>query len=150
MIRMINTQRVRAWMVVSGQFDDADAARVLALDDKDRDRPDEYVIVRADLVSSLCDPGPGMVIPIDAMVGSKSKYDYLYHVRNLIAEVLKFDPDNCDAYDLYEVKIPASGRAPHSASGYITIDEAHAAINNGENGGRPGRQDHSPGFNPWG
>lgn len=139
-----NEQRVRAWMIVHGEFS-ADASRsVVALD---AERKDEYVIVRADLVESIEKRSPGMVVPIDAREGENSKYEYLYEIRDMIVEQLGLGPED---YQLLEVDLTGQEKPPHTSSGYITRREAHAAIDLDENGGKPGRQDQSPGFNPWG
>jgi hypothetical protein len=137
--------RVRAWMVIRGEFDVDHVGLVMALDRTD----DEYVVVRADLVTSLNGRRPGMVIPLDTLMGDEpsNKYLHLYAIRDQIVEALKLGSDD---YDLLEVGIPDDSAPPHTASGFITRAEAHAAIDLGERGGKPGRQDHSPGFNPWG
>jgi len=146
MAKLADQQRVRAWMVIKrkGGFNPSDAAQIRKLDQR---KQEELVIVRADLVESLSGRDPGMVVPIDALGGDNSNHQYLYQARDEIVQLLGLKEDE---YDLLEVQSDDSRVPAHTASGYITIDEAHAAINNGENGGRPGRQDHSPGFNPWG
>jgi hypothetical protein len=144
MIQANNEQRVRAWMIIQGKFSASASELVIALDGQ---RKDEYVIVRADLVESLEDEKPGMVVPIDAREGESSKYEYLYEIRDMIVERLGLEPDD---YQLLEVDSDGQEKPPHTSSGYITRGEAHAAIDLNENGGKPGRQDQSPGFNPWG
>lgn len=140
--------RIRAWMIVFGEFTDKEALKVLALD---KARLDEYVVVRVDLVQSLCDRGPAMVIPLDTMDGGEeSRYRHLHMIRDMIAEELGFDPEDCEAYDLLEVQSWHPTLPPHTATGYITKAEAIRAVEEGERGGKPGRQDNSPGFNPWG
>jgi hypothetical protein len=136
--------RIRAWMVIRGDFSTANATSIVGLD---KGRLDRYVVVRADLVGSLNDKGPGMVVPLDAQRGSETKYEHLYDIRDQIIETLKLGNDD---YDLLEVVNPAGSAPPHLVSGYITREEGHAAIDLGERGGKPGRQDDSPGFNPWG
>jgi len=129
-------KRVRSWLVVS----DGDMGTLQGHYNGIRklDRGSQVVIIRGDITT----PTEGvykLVVPIDVdgdaysplidqiagMVGS----------QNLeVLEVVDYDPE-----------------IPQNASGYITPDE----LSEGEDHPfskllKPGRQDYSPGYNPWG
>jgi hypothetical protein len=120
-------ERARAWALIEATDPQMVADNVLELDDGD-----EFVVIRADVV----DGGPSNIIA--AIDTAKDYYDQAVAAINAInginslafLKVLKYKPD-----------------PPHNASGFITTDEAERGE---KKDAKPGRQDNSPGFNPWG
>lgn len=123
--------RVRAWVLVQAEPVQGVAARIRNLDPK---TTDDLVVIRADVVAEALPYN--IVVPVDAE--SETVLDRLLNdIRGLTnvseavaLKVLEHDP-----------------KPPHEASGFITPDEARRPVTTRA---RPGRQDASPGFNPWG
>ncbi len=122
-------ERARAWVLVQASEPQVVAEEILNLDEE----KDELVVVRADRV----DGGPAnLVAMIDAALEYYEQVEADIRAIGGIANVW---------FLRVEEHIPDP---PHNASGYITEDE----IERGERKENiyPGRQDSSPGFNPWG
>lgn len=137
MAEPIDTGRIRGWILVRNfiweeVLDNWDALSKLG--------KDKYVIIRASFVDAWPGDESTILFSIDALEGDDPFKQAIIDIKGVI------DIKNYEEV-IVDKMIP---EPPHIASGYITRKEAHDAIDKGERGGRPGRQDHSPGFNPWG
>jgi len=123
--------RVRAWVLVWAD-DRAGVAEEL-YEQFRYEGEDEYVVVRADVVESFY--GYNIVVPVDAQ--DQGTLDSIVEmIRNLEA-VKRVAILRVEIHNPYP---------PQDASGYVTEEEAEA----GEEDVKIGRQDKSPGLNPWG
>ena len=121
--------RVRAWVLIRATPVQGVSTRLRNLDKKE----DDLVMIRADV---LTDSPYNIIVPVDAasetvlssVVGDIRAINAV--TEAVVLKVRQHDPD-----------------PPHDASGYITDQEA----DRGERKPKlAGRQDRSPGFNPWG
>ncbi|MEA1976660.1 MAG: hypothetical protein U9N80_02025 [Chloroflexota bacterium] len=130
-------KRVRAWLVVSAEDIDTLQGHYKGIKGFDRDQND-VVIIRGDIT----DPVEGvykLVVPID--VAETAYLPLIARIKSLVGidtlEVLrvnKFNPE-----------------IAQDASGYITPDELTAGEEHPFSKYlKSGRQDYSPGYNPWG
>lgn len=124
--------RVRAWVLVRAEAETGMAARLRNLDQG----KDDLVVIRADVVAEPPEFPYNIVVPVDAeseavLEGVVKDIGGLRNVSDAVAlKVVVHDPD-----------------PPHEASGYITPGEAVRAVRKPK---KVGRQDESPGYNPWG
>jgi hypothetical protein len=123
--------RVRAWVLVWA--DDPVGVAEELYEELRYEGEDEYVVVRADVVESFY--GYNIVIPVDAQ--DQGSLDLvLKKIRNPKA-VKRMAVLRVETHNPYP---------PQDASGYVTEGEAEA----GDEDVKVGRQDNSPGLNPWG
>lgn len=119
--------RSRAWALIEATDPKTVTDNVLELDDGD-----ELVVIRADVV----DGSPTNVVAvIDAALDYYDQVVADIHAINGITNVS------------FLKVIQHKPAPPHNASGFITTDEAEAGEKKDV---KVGRQDNSPGFNPWG
>ena len=134
--------RIRAWLLMRADSDKhKDIRKKLAsLDDKETTF---FVYIRADQVGAFPNTSNGtynLIAAIDAEDDSKLK-DFTKQVDSLGIEKL----------DIYVVASDGhSPTPPHSATGYLSEDELRRYSYEKPITVAPGRQDNSPGFNPWG
>jgi hypothetical protein len=127
----IENGRVRAWVLVWA--DDPERWARELYEELGHEGGDEYVVVRADVVESFY--GYNIVVPVDAR--DQSTLDSVVKmIRN---------PKAVKRLAILRVEIH-NPYPPQDASGYVTEEEAEA----GEEEVKVGRQDKSPGLNPWG
>jgi hypothetical protein len=132
--------RVRAWLLLKDTTEEDLRAKKEKIKKKDlgKEYP-QVVVIRADLVQSA-ELGYRMVIPIDIAV---SEYDrVLGEIRGEVGSeslaVLRVVDGEHDP------------PIPQDASGFISEGELKAGHIKKIDEVLPGRQDYSPGFNPWG
>lgn len=129
-------KRVRAWLVVSAH--DMGTLQGHYNGIRKLDRGSQVVIIRGDIAA----PAEGdyrLVVPIDVAESA-----YLALIDQIAVTV---GSQNLEVMRV----IDHSPKIAQDASGYITLDE----LNAGEEHPFsklliPGRQDYSPGYNPWG
>ncbi len=129
-------KRVRAWLVVSAEDKETLQGHYKRINDLDRD-PDD-IIIRGDITT----PAKGvyrLVVPIDVTESA-----YLALIDQI---ALTVGSQNLEVMRV----IDHSPKIAQNASGYITEYE----LGKGEDHPfskllKPGRQDYSPGYNPWG
>ena len=129
-------KRVRAWLVVSAE--DKETLQGHNKRIRGFDRGPEVVIIRGDITA----PAEGvyrLVVPIDVAESA-----YLALIDQIAVTV---GSQNLEVMRV----IDHNPKIAQDASGYITLDE----LNAGEDHPfskllKPGRQDYSPGYNPWG
>ncbi len=126
------SERARAWVLIRAEPVVGMAAKFRNLDR----RGDDFVIIRADVVAESPDSPYNIVVPVDAeseaaLSGVVEEMRGISGVREAVAlRVVGHDP-----------------YPPHDASGYITQREADRGERRPD---KVGRQDSSPGYNPWG
>jgi hypothetical protein len=129
--------RVRAWVLILADDPSTTSEEILALDQGEND----LVVVRADTV----DGGfINLVAAIDCdenyFETAKGDLMALPDIQNIwFLEVTAYNPGN-----------PEVPNAPQDATGFITGTELEVGDHQGTLELSAGRQDHSPGFNPWG
>jgi hypothetical protein len=125
-------RRVRAWVLVQAERVQGVSGRIRALDNK----TDEQVVIRADVIAEAPGLPYNIVVPVDAARDSV--------LDTVVAEIRSWRV----VRDAVALKVDVHDpKYPHEASGYITQREADEAERKPD---RVGRQDKSPGFNPWG
>ena len=125
-------ERVRAWVLVQATAVAGMAAKLRNLDKKKND----FVVIRADeVVAEPAGLAYNMVVAVDAESEPA--------LQGVVADIGRLSGGNPVALRVVE----HSPKPPHHASGFITHQEA-------QDGARMpvkvGRQDSSPGYNPWG
>jgi hypothetical protein len=134
-------ERSRAWVLIMADDTESVIDQIFELDEGE----DDLVVVRADVV------GGGfvnLVAAIDAdpdnYEDAKSELMGITGIQNIwFLEVTEHHPRF-----IYDPEFPDDNEAPHDASGFITENEYEAGEK--KEGVSAGRQDNSPGFNPWG
>jgi hypothetical protein len=125
--------RTRAWVLIQADDPAGLSGEILALDNEN-----DLVVVRADTV----DGGFGnLVAAIDC------DPDYYEEAKG---SMMALDGIQNIWFLVVTAHNPGSPNAPHDATGFITEPEFDAGEHQGELEVSAGRQDHSPGFNPWG
>jgi hypothetical protein len=125
-------ERTRAWVLVLADDPETVAEQILEFDEGE----DELVVIRADTVDG------GMINLVAAIDAASNHYE---EARSSLMSIAGIQ----NAWFLVvSSHQPGSPSAPHDASGYITEEEYDAGEK--KEGVSPGRQDNSPGFNPWG
>lgn len=124
--------RVRAWVLVRAARAQEVTARLRNLDRGG----DDFVVIRADVVAESPDFPYNIIVPVDAE-SEEVLSDAVDEIRGQsgVSEAIKVGVLEHHPYP------------PHDASGYITHHEAQVGERKPE---RVGRQEASPGFNPWG
>ena len=124
------TTRIRAWVLIESSNPKKIADQIWSHDDR---IDGHIVIVRTDIVKG---GKYDLVVPIDMHPYGEE-------------DVYRFLKKYCEP-DKYHIAVVDDHipPPPQNASGFITDSE----LVDGEkkDGVRPGRQDNSPGFNPWG
>lgn len=131
--------RVRAWVLVEADPVQGVSARIRALDEPPTD---DQVVIRADVVDGLPDLAYNIVVPVDLEILEGKTEDEV--LRHKVGEIKGLQ--NVKAAVALKVLVH-DPKPPHEASGFITPGEAAKPLTRFA---RPGRQDGSPGFNPWG
>ena len=125
-------KRARTWVLIQATDQEKVVNKVRQLDK----RLKELVVIRVDLVDG---GDPNIVASIDVALDN-DKYEQTKTAIRAIKEItnvrfLKVTKHNPEL--------------PHNASGYVTKYEAKHP-NSEKKDVKVGRQDNSPGFNPWG
>lgn len=123
--------RVRAWVFVWADNPERWAQELYEA--LGHEGGDEYVLVRADVIESFY--GYNIVVPVDAR--DQSALDSVVGMFPNPEAVKRMAVRKVEVHNPYP---------PQDASGYVTEEEAEV----GEEEVKVGRQDHSPGLNPWG
>lgn len=124
--------RVRAWVLVRAAPPHKVTARLRNLDRGG----DDFVLIRADVVAESPDFPYNVLVPVDAESEAV--------LSNVVKEIMGVGGVS-EALSLRVLEHHPF--PPHDASGYITHHEAQVGERKPE---RVGRQEGSPGFNPWG
>lgn len=125
-----NSTRLRAWALIKSDDPKSLAAQIWKHDDKEEGR---IVIVRTDVVKGS---EYNLVVPIDMHPDEK---DGVFGFLEEYCGEGKF------VFPLVDCHMPEPAQ---NASGFIT--DAELIRGEKKEGVKAGRQDNSPGFNPWG
>lgn len=123
--------RVRAWVLVWA--DDPERWAQELYEALGHEGGDEYVLVRADVIEPFY--GYNVVVPVDAR--DDSTLDSVVDTFPNPEAVRRMAVRRVEVHNPYP---------PQDASGYVTEEEAEV----GAEDVKVGRQDKSPGLNPWG
>lgn len=124
------TSRIRGWALIKTENPKRLAEEIWGLDDKEEGR---IVIVRTDVVE---ESEYNLVVPIDMHPDEKA---------TVIGFLVKYCGEGKFVFPLVDCHIPEPAQ---NASGFIT--DAELSRGEKQEGVKAGRQDNSPGFNPWG